>query len=143
MQYASLPCMQAIRQSGRVSLAFVDIQAPKSLRNGVDLARGLLASKDVFKSRGKRGAVLGGVQGEIAVREMWRMLPVTRWIGTEPVDKDKGSVGKNAGDARSEHVDWRREHVKSSIRSVCAARVRVSERILAKTDAEVRLQLRD
>ena len=126
--------------------AFVDIQAPKSLRNGVDLARGLLASKDVFKSRGKRGAVLGGVQGEIAVREM--LADVTsdaldRYPNT--VDKDKGlalgrmpempEVSMWIGDASTA--------IKSSMRSVCAARVRVSERrILAKTDAEVRLQLR-
>ena len=126
--------------------AFVDIQAPKSLRNSVDLARGLLASKDVFKSRGKRGAVLGGVQGEIAVREM--LADVTsdaldRYPNT--VDKDKGlalgrmpempEVSMWIGDASTA--------IKSSMRSVCAARVRVSERrILAKTDSEVRLQLR-
>ncbi len=126
--------------------AFVDIQAPKSLRNGVDLARGLLASKNVLKSKGKRGAVLGGVQGEIAVREM--LADVTRdaldrYANT--VDKDKGlALGRMPempeasmwiGDASTA--------IKSSMRSVCAARVRVSERrILAKTDSEVRLQLR-
>jgi len=126
--------------------AFVDILAPKSLRNGVDLARGLLASKNVLKSKGKRGAVLGGVQGEIAVREM--LADVTRdaldrYANT--VDKDKGlALGRMPempeasmwiGDASTA--------IKSSMRSVCAARVRVSERrILAKTDSEVRLQLR-
>ena len=126
--------------------AFVDIQAPKSLRNGVDLAKGLLASKNVLKSKGKRGAVLGGVQGEIAVREM--LADVTRdaldrYANT--VDKDKGlALGRMPempeasmwiGDASTA--------IKSSMRSVCAARVRVSERrILAKTDSEVRLQLR-
>jgi len=126
--------------------AFVDIQAPKSLRNGVDLARGLLASKNVFKSKGKRGAVLGGVQGEIAVREM--LADVTRdALDRYPntVEKDKGlALGRMPempeasmwiGDASTA--------IKSSMRSVCAARVRVSERrILAKTDSEVRLQLR-
>jgi hypothetical protein len=126
--------------------AFVDITAPKSLRNGVDLARGLLASKNIGKSRGKRGAVLGGVQGEIAVREM--LADVTRdALDRYPntVDKDKGlALGRLPQmPEASMWIGNASTDIKSSLRSVCAARVRVSERrILAKTDSEVRLQLR-
>jgi len=126
--------------------AFVDITAPKSLRNGVDLARGLLASKNIGKSRGKRGAVLGGVQGEIAVREM--LADVTRdALDRYPntVDKDKGlALGRLPQmPEASMWIGNASTAIKSSLRSVCAARVRVSERrILAKTDSEVRLQLR-
>jgi hypothetical protein len=61
------------------------------------------------------------------------------------VDKDKGlALGRLPQmPEASMWIGNASTDIKSSLRSVCAARVRVSERrILAKTDSEVRLQLR-
>ena len=146
LQCASLPCVRrTIHRKWTNYRTFVDIQKPKSLRNGVDLARGLLASKDVLKSRGKEVQCWVVFQARLPFERCWRMLPVTLDRYPNTVDKDKGlalgrmpempEVSMWIGDASTA--------IKSSMRSVCAARVRVSERrILAKTDAEVRLQLR-
>ena len=122
--------------------------------------------------RGTQGQILGGSAGEIAVREMLadltsdalskypNTLEVDRDIAaqdpTKPPKKKKGKKGFRAevipevgmgNDGAFPNADaWVGvfpEPVRQTQRSVAAARVRVSERrILAKTDSEVRLQLR-
>ena len=125
----------------------------------------------VTKKRGTQGEVLGGEAGEIAVREMVADITtdaLSRYPNTLEKDRDiasqdpsKPSKGKKSkfaeevmppsaatgNDGAFPNADaWVgvfSEPVRQTQRSVAAARVRVSERrILAKTDSEVRLQLR-
>ena len=121
--------------------------------------------------RGTQGEILGGEAGEIAVREMLADLTtdaLSKYPNTLEKDRDiaaqdpskpaKSKKSKfaneimptdfNAGNDRAfpnadAWVGVFSEPVRQTQRSVAAARVRVSERrILAKTDSEVRLQLR-
>lgn len=121
--------------------------------------------------RGTQGQVLGGPPGEIAVREMLadltsdalskypNTLDVDRNIAAQDPTKPSKQAKKKAfvaevmpeagmgNDGAFPNADaWVGvfpEPVRQTQRSVAAARVRVSERrILAKTDSEVRLQLR-
>ena len=113
--------------------------------------------------RGTQGEVLGGAAGEIAVREMLADLTtdaLARYPNTLERDRDiaaqdpskpaaakKGKKSASGNDGAFPDADaWVgvfSEPVRQTQRSVAAARVRVGERrILAKTDSEVRLQLR-
>ena len=98
------------------------------------------------KARGKQGVILGGVAGEIAVREMLADL-CAEALSAYPntLEKDKGLAQGRMPDFPGADA-WTGvapDAIRATQRSVFAARVRVSERrILAKTDSEVRLQLR-
>lgn len=122
--------------------------------------------------RGTQGQVLGGPAGEIAVRELLADLTsdaLSKYPNTLDVDRNIAAqdptkppkqpkkkafvaevIASQAGtgnDGAFPNADaWVGifpEPVRQTQRSVAAARVRVSERrILAKTDSEVRLQLR-
>ena len=122
--------------------------------------------------RGTQGEVLGGVGGEIAVRELLADVTseaLSKYPNTLEKDREIAAsdptkpAGKQAKKQKSFLAELRGpsegelakfpdadawvgvfpEPVRQTQRSVAAARVRVSERrILAKTDSEVRLQLR-
>ena len=122
--------------------------------------------------RGTQGEVLGGVAGEIAVRELLADITsdaLSKYPNTLEKDREIAAsdptkpAGKQAKKKKSFLAELRGpseeelkkfpdadawvgvfpEPVRQTQRSVAAARVRVSERrILAKTDSEVRLQLR-
>ena len=158
------------------SFALCDPDDPKELEGlaekalkGNAVVGGLLGAITKGK-RGTQGEVLGGTQGEIAVRELLADMTseaLRRYPNALEKDKDiaaqdpskpaksgkkKGFVAEvikeDAGaDGAFPNADaWVGvfpEPVRQTQRSVAAARVRVSERrILAKTDSEVRLQLR-
>ena len=137
---------------------------------GNKVVGGLLGALTKGK-RGTQGQVLGGPAGEIAVREMLadltsdalskypNTLDVDRNIAAQDPTKPPKQPKKKAfvaelipevgmgNDGAFPNADaWVGvfpEPVRQTQRSVAAARVRVSERrILAKTDSEVRLQLR-
>ena len=136
---------------------------------GNKVVGGLLGALTKGK-RGTQGQVLGGQAGEISVREMLadltsdalskypNSLDVDRNIAAQDPTKPPKPMKKKAfvaevikegtgNDGLFPNADaWVGifpEPVRQTQRSVAAARVRVSERrILAKTDSEVRLQLR-
>ena len=97
------------------------------------------------RARGTQGVILGGVAGEIAVREMLADM-CAEALNAYPntLEKDKGIAEGRCPNSRSRRwTGVAPEKIRATQRSVSAARVRVSERrILAKTDSEVRLQLR-
>lgn len=116
-------------------------------------------------ARGTQGEILGGVPGEIAVREFLADMTseaLSRYPNAMERDRDisvmdpnapEGKKGKKSKGFAAETMGafptaeaWvgvAPEPIKATQRSVAAARVRVAERrILAKNDSEVRLQLR-
>jgi hypothetical protein len=116
LQYASFILCSPDKPSELQGLARTAFTGSSNIGQSIfDSMRGLANGS----ARGNQGVILGGIAGEIAVREMLADMCADAWTGVAPAA------------------------IRATQRSVSAARVRVSERrILAKTDSEVRLQLR-
>ena len=143
LQYASFILCNPEKPSELKGLAQSAFTGSANIGQSIfDSVRGLTNGK----ARGKQGVILGGVAGEIAVREMLADL-CAEALSAYPntLEKDKGLAQGRMPDFPGADA-WTGvapDAIRATQRSVSAARVRVSERrILAKTDSEVRLQLR-
>jgi len=143
LQYASFILCNPEKPSELQSLARTAFTGSSSFGQSIfDTVRGVTNGR----ARGKQGVILGGVAGEIAVREMLADM-CAEALNAYPntLEKDKGIAEGRMPEFPGADA-WTGvapEKIRATQRSVSAARVRVSERrILAKTDSEVRLQLR-
>lgn len=143
LQYASFILCNPEKPSDLSGLAKTAFTGSSGIGQSIfDAARGVMNGQ----ARGKQGVILGGLAGEIAVREMLADMCVDA-LSAYPntLEKDKGLALGRMPDFPGADA-WTGiapEAIRATQRQVSAARVRVSERrILAKTDSEVRLQLK-
>jgi len=143
LQYASFILCNPEKPSELEGLARTAFTGSANFGQSIfDSMRGLAQGQ----ARGKQGVILGGVAGEIAVREMLADM-CAEALNAYPntLEKDKGIAEGRMPEFPGADA-WTGvapAAIRATQRSVSAARVRVSERrILAKTDSEVRLQLR-
>jgi len=143
LQYASFILCSPEKPSELQGLARTAFTGSSNIGQSIfDSMRGLANGS----ARGNQGVILGGIAGEIAVREMLADM-CTEALSAYPntLEKDKGLAQGRMPDFPGADA-WTGvapAAIRATQRSVSAARVRVSERrILAKTDSEVRLQLR-
>ena len=143
LQYASFILCNPEKPSELQSLARTAFTGSSNFGQTIfDTVRGMANGR----ARGTQGVILGGVAGEIAVREMLADM-CAEALNAYPntLEKDKGIAEGRMPEFPGADA-WTGvapEKIRATQRSVSAARVRVSERrILAKTDSEVRLQLR-
>ena len=143
LQYASFILCNPDKPSELEGLARTAFTGSANFGQSIfDSVRGLAQGQ----ARGKQGVILGGVPGEIAVREMLAdMCAEALSAYPNSLEKDKGIAEGRMPEFPGADA-WTGvapAAIRATQRSVSAARVRVSERrILAKTDSEIRLQLR-
>jgi hypothetical protein len=143
LQYASFILCSPDKPSELQGLARTAFTGSSNIGQSIfDSMRGLANGS----ARGNQGVILGGIAGEIAVREMLAdMCADALSAYPNTLEKDKGLAQGRMPDFPGADA-WTGvapAAIRATQRSVSAARVRVSERrILAKTDSEVRLQLR-
>jgi len=143
LQYASFVLCSPEKASDLPGLAKTAFTGSNGIGQSIfDAARGVMSGQ----ARGKQGVILGGIAGEIAVREMLAdMCADALSAYPNTLEKDKGVAQGRMPDFPGADA-WTGvapEAIRATQRTVSAARVRLSERrILAKTDSEVRLQLK-